>query len=244
MMRGSVAAILVLALFCPVQAQEAYTYPSQISVSGIGMAWAEPDMATITFGVDVTGYTAAEAVEQASEMMRGARDAARSHGVDPDDIATSSYSLWTEYEYDEYTYEYTDVLLYHVSDYASLKLYDIDDVGEVLAALVEGGANYISGVAFSVSDKSGMYDEARSHAVADAQNRAAQLAAATGVTLGEPTMISEYSYDYYDPYYGYDTSYMSASISMGEAGGGMAPPSISPATMSVQTTVSITYSIE
>jgi uncharacterized protein YggE len=87
-----------------------------------------------------------------------------------------------------------------------------------------------------------MYEEARLMAVEDARNRAEQLAQATGVTLGRPTMISEYSYDYYDPYYGYGG--MTASISSGEFGDAMAPPTITPASMSVQTSVTITYSIE
>lgn len=242
-MRAIATAASILLLCGAATAQETYVYPSQMSVTGTGMAWHEPDMATITFGVDVTGYSAAEAVDQASEYMNGAREAAVRLGVDPEDIATSSYSLWTEYEYDEYTYEYTDVLLYHVSDYASLKLYDIDEVGEVLAALVRGGANYISGVAFSISDRTEMYEEARMLAVEDARNRAEQLARATGVTLGAPTMISEYSYDYYDPYYGYGGG-MTASISSGEYRDAMAPPSITPASLSVQTSVTITYSIE
>ncbi|HRY61188.1 MAG TPA: SIMPL domain-containing protein [Candidatus Fermentibacter sp.] len=243
MTRTMLAAAVLLMVCGTASAQDPYVYPRQISVTGTGTAWSEPDMATITFGVDVTGYSAAEAVDEASGMMRGARDAAVREGVDSDDIATSSYSLWTEYEYDEYTYEYTDVLLYHVSDYATLKRYDAESVGEVLAALVEGGANYISSVSFAISDRAALYDEARIMAVEDAQNRAGQLASATGVTLGEPTMISEYSYDYYDPYYGYGA--MSASISTGEyAGGGMAPPAITPAEMSVQTSVTITYGIE
>jgi len=242
-MRMMLAGAVMLLVCGAAPAQDAYTYPRQISVTGTGTAWSEPDMVTITFGVDVTGYSAAEAVDEASGMMQGARDAAEREGVDVDDIATSSYSLWTEYEYDEYTYEYTDVLLYHVSDYATLKLYDTEKVGDVLAAVVQGGANYISSVSFSISDRAALYDEARLMAVEDAQDRAAQLASATGVELGEPTMISEYSYDYYDPYYGYGT--MSASISTGEyAGGGMSPPAITPAQMSVQTTVTITYGIE
>lgn len=237
------ATMIILLLLCGAAfAQEPYSYPRQISVTGVGTAWLEPDMAVITFGVDVTEYSAAEAVDRASDLMDGAREAAMSLGVDEEDIATSSYSMWTEYEYDEYTYEYTDVLLYHVSDYASLKLYDTEEVGDVLAALVRGGANYISGVSFSISDKTPVYDEARLMAVEDARNRAEQLAEAAGVTLGEPTMISEYSYDYYDPYYGYGG--MTASISSGEYGGAMSPPSISPSLMSVQTSVTITYGME
>jgi len=150
--------------------------------------------------------------------------------------------MWTEYEYDSSTYEYTDVRIYHVTDYASLKLYDMEDVGEVLAALVQGGANCISGVSFSITDKTPAYDEARRIAVEDARNRAEQLAEATGVTLGEPTMISEYSYDYYDPYYGYGG--MPATITADESGMAMSAPSISPSMMSVQTSVSITYGME
>jgi len=241
--RMRTATVVVLLLLCGAAfGQDTCAYPRQISVTGSGIAWLKPDMAVITFGADVTGYSPAEAVDRASNLMEGARRAAMRLGVAEEDIATSSYSMWTEYEYDSSTYEYTDVRIYHVTDYASLKLYDMEDVGEVLAALVQGGANCISGVSFSITDKTPAYDEARRIAVEDARNRAEQLAEATGVTLGEPTMISEYSYDYYDPYYGYGG--MPATITADESGMAMSAPSISPSMMSVQTSVSITYGME
>ncbi len=242
-MQLAAAAVLVLSGVSAAQ-DGGYEYPRQISVTGYGTASAEPDMANIAFGVDITAYSAVEAVEEASERMRGAIAAAGRFGVDEEDISTTSYSIWTEYEYDDYNYVYTDVLLYHVSDYANLELHDPDRVGQVIAAVVEGGANYISSVYFTLEDRSGLYREARSRAVADARERAEQLALETGVALGEPTMISEYSYDYYDPYYGYDYGYMSASMSMGEGGGGMAAPSIMPSSLTVQTSVTISWEID
>lgn len=235
---AAAAAALLLAVPAGAQYTEAARY---ISVTAYGSAERDPDMASVTFGVDVTGYTAAEAVDEASELMRGAMAAAVDAGIDEDAIRTSSYGMWTEEEYDPYTYEYTGKTLYHVSNYAVCDVDDTDEVGEAIAALVSGGANYISSVTFTVRDRESLYAEARSQAVARATDMARQLAAEAGVVLGRPTMISEYSSDYYDPYY-YDYGY---GYSMNMAGGGeMAAPVINPSSFSVQTSVSITFEIE
>jgi uncharacterized protein len=230
-----IASLIVLA--SGASAQEYPPTLRQLTVTGTGMASEEPDLATITFGIDAKSYDASDAVDQAAGIIDAALRAASRLGVAEEDMRTSSYSLWIENMYDPVTYEYTGEIMYHVTHYISADIRDLDDVGEVLAAVVDAGANSITGVTFTVEDRTGLYDTARVRATQDAARRAAQLAATAGVTLGVPTYISEYSYDYYGDYYGY------AEADYSTYGGGAAP-SIAPGVFSVSTQVTITYQLD
>jgi len=240
----AVSALFVLAGFASAQDEGYYTYPPTISVTGYGTAEAEPDMATVVFGVDATGVTAAEAVDSASEMMEGARAAARRAGVSEDDLTTTYYSLYQEEIYD-YDYGYTGEYQYRVTESVAAVVHDIDDVGAVIGAVVSGGANTVSSITFSVENVMALRDEARANAMEDAVGRARLLAQEAGVTLGRITSISEYSYD--DSNYGYYGGgyYSDYSYSMTTAAGeAMSAPTIYPAVTKYSTSVSVTYYLE
>jgi uncharacterized protein YggE len=242
-MKTALAVSLLVALVGVTSAQDGtvYTYPPTISVTGYGVAEAEPDMATIVFGADATGVTAAEAVDAAAEMMDGARLAAGRAGVSEDDMTTAYYSLYQEEIYDA-DYGYTGEFQYHVTESISAIVRDIDDVGAVVGAVVTGGANTVTSITFSVQDIVGLRAEARANAIADAVLRAEQLARGAGVTLDRISSISEYSYD--DSNYGYGGGgyYADYSYSMTAAAGeSMSAPSIYPAVTKYSTSVSVTY---
>jgi uncharacterized protein YggE len=187
--------LLALAAGCG-EVSEGYTYPPTIAVSGTGTAYAEPDVASITFGVDISRKDPAEAVDDAAVIMENALAAAIALGVDASDLETTSYNMWVEDEYDYMTYEYTGELIYHVTHYAIADVRDLDSVGAVLSALVSAGANTISGVSFGYEDVSSLQDQARELAVADAERIADRLAEQLGVELLSPISVSEWV-DYY-----------------------------------------------
>ncbi len=188
----TVVSLLALAAGCG----DGNVYPPTISVSGTGTAYAEPDVATISFGVDISRKDPAEAVDDAAVMMENALAAANELGVNASDLETVSYNMWVEEEYDYQTYEYTGDLIYHVTHYALADVRDLDSVGAILSALVSAGANTISGVSFGYEDVSSLQDEARERAVADAERIAGLLAEQLGVELHSPISVSEWV-DYY-----------------------------------------------
>lgn len=113
-------------------------------------------------------------------------------------------------------------------------LRDLTKIGDLLDAVVNAGANSISGISFDVEDKTAALAEARQAAVADAQKQAAELAKAAGVTLGEITNISTYAST---PYPIYD----------GRGGAGVAMQAavpIAPGQTVLQVDVSITYALK
>lgn len=212
-------------------------YPPSISVNGVGTSTGIADMAVINFSINVSEKDPGEAVTEATGLAESAIEAAVAAGISEDDIETVGYSIYMEEEYDYNTYEYTGENIYHLTHSFKVKVRDIEAAGEVLAALVEGGATTVSGIQFTVSNRDELVAEARRMALENARETAQQLADGLGVDLGDPMSVSEWV-DYYgssyDPYgYGYyegDFYYD-------------APP-MSPGNTSITMNVSVSYAID
>ncbi len=211
----------------------------QISVTGNGMAEADPDIATIVFGVDISSEDPGEAVAEATTMMNSAIDAAGAAGIAAEDMRTQSYSLWIENIYDPETYQYTGEKLYHVSHFETAIVRDLASVGDVLATLVEAGVNNITSVTFSIEDRSVLFAQAREAAMADAVNRAEAIAEGLGVSLGEPTYVTEYGGGYTE----FDQLGRMADITSSSAGI-LSGPCLTPGSFSTTASVSVSFEID
>ncbi len=225
----------ILLLAGAVSAQDYYDYPPVISITGTGMASAEPDVASIIFGVDITMQSADQAVNEAGRLADAAMAAARAAGVAGADMQTTGYNLWVEEVWDDYDYEYTGEMQYHVTHWIKAEVRDIESVGEVLAAVVDAGANSISSVNFRVLDTASLYETARERAAENALEKAEQLADNFGVRLGSLTSISEWANNYYP---------MDASAyNYGGGYGDYYAPPVSPGTYTISVEVSASWEL-
>jgi len=201
-------------------------------VVGTGTARAEPEVAQITFGVELRGDDPAALVDEGARKIDGAIAAAREIGIADGDVRTIGYNLWVENIHDPETGMPTGEVAYHVSHNVQVILRDLDQVGELLAAVVGAGANSISEVSFTVEDPEALVVQARQQALEDAGARAKQMAEGLGIALGTPILVMESGGWYPMP--------------VGGIGGGgveMAAPSISPGTFSVSVSVQVAYEI-
>lgn len=204
-------------------------------VVGIGTASAEPEVAQINLGVELRGDDPAALVDEAARKMDQAIAAAGELGVAEGSIQTTGYNLWVETVYDPEKGTPTGEVVYHLSHYIQVTLRDLGQVGELLAAAVEAGANSISGVNFTVEDPQALVEQARQKALEDGVARAKQMAEGLEIALGKPIMVMETSSGYPVPMDG-----------KGGGGGGIvevAAPAISPGTFSVSVNVQIVYEI-
>lgn len=208
------------------------TQQEGIWVNGQGEVTVTPDLATLWLGVEAQADTVTEAQSQAVEAMDNVMTALTDNGVDEDDIQTQYFSIdqVTRWDDDEYV-----VIGYRVTNMVIAKIRDIDNVGAIIDAVAEAGGDFIriNNIAFSVDDPSEYYEEAREEAMADAKDKAEQLADLAGIELGQPTYISEGNI--YPP-----VVYRDA---------GMAPEegyttSISPGEIELTLTVQVAYAIE
>jgi len=142
--------------------------------------------------------------------------ALKKQGIADKDMQTSGFSVWTDQAYapDGTRGE----ISYRVSNQVNVTIRDLDKVGSVLDAAMEAGANSIYGVTFSLDDNTPAQSDARKKAVANARDKAQELAKLTDLKLGNVVSVSEVIGD--NSYY---AGVNAASMSMGGGGGPIAP---------------------
>ncbi len=161
-----------------------------VSVSGTGEVTGAPDTLTIDLGVSVLGETVAEATTRASERAEALIEALVSGGVDRDDIATTNYSIFPEYDFRE---REERLIGYRVNNTVRAKIHDIATAGDIIdsAVAAAGDEATVSGLSFSIEDDAGLVEAARTSAWEDARAKAEQLASLSGQTLGRVIAITE-----------------------------------------------------
>ena len=163
-----------------------------ITVSGHGEASAPPDIATLEVGVQTSAETVAESRGRAAEAAAAVIDAVKGSGVEAADIQTSGFSIQPEYSEGRGGRE-RRVTSYTVTNMLRVKVRELDSLSTVLdgAAVAGGDEARVRGISFDREDTAALATEARAQAMADARERAVQLAELAGVTLGAPVAISE-----------------------------------------------------
>jgi uncharacterized protein YggE len=166
-----------------------------ITVVGVGEVSLSPDIAQINVGAEASADTVSEAKAEVDRRVAAILDALKEMGVAEKDIQTSNYSIYYEREpvypmaVEETSRETQGT--YHVSNMLNVTIRDLEQVGDVLDAVIEAGANQMYGVTFTVSDDQEWESEAREKAMADARERAGELASLAEVELGEVLSVSE-----------------------------------------------------
>lgn len=161
-----------------------------ISVSGTGEVTGTPDTLIIDLGVSVLANTVAEATTTAAERADALIEALVSGGVARDDITTTNYSIYPEYDYRG---EQERLLGYRVNNTVRAKIRDIATAGDVIDSAVSatGDEARVSGLSFSIEDDAELVEAARTAAWEDARAKAEQLASLAGQTLGKVIAINE-----------------------------------------------------
>jgi uncharacterized protein YggE len=147
--------------------------------------------------VESSAIRASAALSQNNKQMLTTIDALQQAGVAKRDIQTNSVQLYsrieppvipstgsaqpTESKADNYT----------AANTVQVTVRDLDALGSLLDAVVTAGANRIQGLRFEVSDPAASLQQARELAWQDAQNKAQQLAALSGLQLGQVMSMQE-----------------------------------------------------
>jgi uncharacterized protein len=218
----------------PAGAQDNDQPTKTISVTGSGEVFGKPDVAYITLGVDEADPDAGKAIDTANTTLTAIVKALGDAGVKDEDIQTTSYNIYPEDKTDPQTGQPTGDRIFHVNLAVTVTIRDISKVGTVIQAGLGAGANTINNLSFGIADSKSLEADARKAAVADAADRAKQLAEAAGVTLGTPIAISESIGSVPVPMFNRVADSFAAS----------APPQINGGQLSVSITVNITYSIQ
>ncbi len=200
--------------------------PTTISVRGEGEVVVVPDIAMFSFGVHIDDADSMTAQKRAAEATNAIIAYLKENGVAEADIKTLNYNLSPRYKtepeppympYDTpvmeeimpiaYDYGIGEIIGYTVYQSVQVKVRDTARAGELIAGVGKyeatsagHGATDISGLEFTIDDDTNVKAEARAKAIANAKEKARQLADTLGVRLVRLTGFWEEEGGYYPMY--------------------------------------------
>jgi hypothetical protein len=210
--------------------------PRTLEVTGSGSASGTPDIAHVEMGIELTDADIGETVNQVNRITGQIVSALQEAGIAPEHIQTTRFSVYPGPYGGPYGAEMGSDAppTYTVSNVVRVTVQDIGQVSAVIETALNAGANRVYNLLFGLSDPSALVEEARLAAVDEARANGEALAAAFGVTLGEPLHIREGS---------------GAGVPLWESarlatGGGMGGPIINEGELSVSVQVQVVFALQ
>ncbi|MBI2886625.1 MAG: SIMPL domain-containing protein [Chloroflexi bacterium] len=196
-----VAAVLLWGTSAPPKAlsgEAAVDGPSKtMTVAGHGQITLTPDIARSSFGVETTGRSAQETLDANAALMNQVIGRLKGLGVEEKDIRTTGIGLFpirpprpTPPRDGEPT-PLPAIQGYRATNNVQVTLRDLGQVGNVIDAAVQAGANMVSGVSFGLEDVSAAQRSALAAAAANARSKADTLAGSLGLAITGIQSVSE-----------------------------------------------------
>lgn len=159
-----------------------------ITVTGSGSASAVPDVVHVSIGLRVSGDDVSSALGGLGERLDATRAVIVAQGLAARDIASTGAGVQPRYDRDGVNI--TGYTAYHQ---LGLVVRDVDQVGSLIGACAESAGNSLTvdSISLAISDNAPLERQARDAAFAHARDKAEQLAAAGGRSLGGVVDIQE-----------------------------------------------------
>ncbi len=166
---------------------------STVEVYGSANIEVEPDVAYINIGVDTENNNPSLAQKENKEKMDKIISSLKKMGLTDEELTTINYSIRKNYRYlkDDEREEY-----YMVSNSLKITVNNIDEVGNVIDAASNNGANNINSIQFSVTDDTVYYNQALNDAMLSAKEKATSIMNTFGETPSKPKSVVEISNNY------------------------------------------------
>lgn len=176
------------------------TIVNTISFQGDGEVFAVPDLATVSLTIRETAKDVKTAQDKVTTKESAVLEFLDKNDIDKKDIKTENYSSYPKYDYGIPCYggvgipcrqDAPKIIGYEVSEYISVKIRDLANVGKVLQGIGAVGVSEISGPNFSIENEDNLKAEARKLAIEDAKAKAKILSNDLGVSLVRIVSFSE-----------------------------------------------------
>ena len=175
------------------QAVELDLQAGTITVVGSATVTAPPDRAVIRLGVQTRAETAADALRQHEDDMARVLAQVRSFGIADRQITIEGLNLGENYGPN-------GVDGYQASRVVSVETDSLAVVPELVASVVEVGANRLDGLFYTIRESGPYQDRALDEAMGRARAKAARLARAAGRQLGDVVAVLEQGGGFVQPY--------------------------------------------
>jgi len=195
MRNALLAALAIGAAILPAAAEAQQASISQtiagtrLDVNATGEVTRVPDVAIISAGVVSRAPTASAALQETAARIDRVLAALKRAGVADRDVQTSNVNLNAEYRYPEN--QAPQLVGYTATNSVTIRFRDIRSTGKILDALVNQGANQISGPSLVVDKPEAALDEARSKAIAIGRERAEIYARSLGMRVARVVSVNE-----------------------------------------------------
>ena len=227
------------------QARGVDTGATTIAVSGEGKVQAVPNIGEFSFTVTAEAKTATEAQQKSADSINSIMAYLKDQGVAEKDIKTQNYNLSPKYSYKQQVCPANsycppgDRVLdgYTASESIIVKVRKLDQASTLITGIGQKGATNISGLSFTVDDPTALQAQARTKAIADAKQKATELAQELGMTLGKVKNFSE------NNSLPYPVMYSTAKSEVAGLGGGGTTPDLPVGQNEIKSNVNITYEL-
>ena len=170
-----------------------------ISVQWDGEVYVTPDTLILSFRVEETAPTTAEAQKNANEKIDKVKEIIKQYDVENTDIKTTNVNVYEQYDWRDSG----RVSLWYTASHTlevKIKKANIENewiASKIIAQVSEIGGVLLNNISYDIYDKAPFYKEARKLAMEKAHQKASDLAEYGDVKLWDPiSIIENRSYDY------------------------------------------------
>ncbi len=238
---GSLLSALSLAVLSAVQPARADEKSAEsrrtITVSGQGEVSTTPDLAILNLAVETTAAKAADAVGENATRSGKVTAALKGMLGKDDKVTTTRYALEPRYEPGKRGEPVEPQIIGYVArNEVQVETHKVDGVGAMIDAAIGAGANRVSSLQFTLSNRNEQLRAALAKAGAEARAQAEAVAGALGVKL-KNVYAATTSPSVSVPPRRFEATAMTAMEAR-------APTPIEPGTVSVSATLQVVYEIE
>lgn len=184
------AGMAVLMMCGEAWGEQAYLYEDRpkITVNGEAVVNVKPDKIVVSFGIETWDIDIVLAKQKNNETLKKAIAVMKELGVPEKEIQTDHLSIEPRWR-SEHRKE--DFIGYFVRNTVVATLTDAAKVEEIVTRVLEAGVNYIHGIDFQTTEFKKYREQARELALKAAKEKAVNMAAVLGHSIGAAIQINE-----------------------------------------------------
>lgn len=171
----------------------------QVIVSNTSEVTGEPNLAILDVGVEASGDSAGAVRDELATRSDELREALLEYGLDEDAITTSRFRIHERLDRRQMerdgvrpdSEEASEYRYYQGTHSFTVEVDAIDEVGAIIDAAVDGGADEVGRVTFTLSDdkRAELREEALRQAIQGARSEAESIAEEVGARVVEATVV-------------------------------------------------------
>ena len=236
-MKESIALWVMLIIFAGVasaQPTERPPRPPSVTAQGEAVITAEPDQAQIDIGVVTQARNALDAAKENAEKLERVMGEVKKFLGKGDEIKTANYSLNPNYRYPQGGKP--EIVGYLANNVVRIKTAKLDNVGKLIDAAMQAGANNINQLMFTLKDEDAARLEALRQASAKAQAKAEAIATSLGLKILRIVSVTEGERTF-------QPIYRQTPMARADTLAARAPTPVEAGTVDVRSTVSLTAEV-